>query len=64
MSVVLKQYCYKTFPSHPLLPVYDAIPDTLSQEKKEAQLKRMIDLRANPVTGISSKWDYEKGDWK
>ncbi|XP_045111086.1 cytochrome c oxidase subunit 4 isoform 1, mitochondrial-like isoform X2 [Portunus trituberculatus] len=44
--------------------VYDAIPDTLSQEKKEAQLKRMIDLRANPVTGVSSKWDYEKGDWK
>ncbi|KAK8388191.1 hypothetical protein O3P69_020224 [Scylla paramamosain] len=44
--------------------VYDAIPDTLSPEKKEAQLKRMIDLRANPIHGVSSKWDYEKGDWK
>lgn len=30
----------------------------------QAQLKRMIDLRANPVQGISSQWDYEKGDWK
>lgn len=44
--------------------VYDETPDTLSQEKMEAQLKRMIDLRANPVEGISSNWDYEKGDWK
>lgn len=44
--------------------VYEPIPDTFSQEKMEAQLKRMIDLRANPVQGTSSHWDYEKGDWK
>lgn len=44
--------------------VYDPIPDTFSEKKLQAQLKRMIDLRVNPVQGIASKWDYEKGDWK
>jgi len=44
--------------------VYGEMPDTLSDAKKEAQLKRMIDLRGNPVQGTSSNWDYEKGAWK
>lgn len=46
------------------LAVYSPIPDTLSPEKQEAQLKRMIDLRMNPVEGIGSQWDYTKGEWK
>jgi len=46
------------------LYVYSPLPETLDQDRMEAQLKRMIDLRANPVEGVSSKWDYEKGDWK
>merc|ERR1712002_353059 len=43
--------------------VYDSLPDTLSDAKKEAQLKRIIDLRGNPVEGTSSNWDYTKGAW-
>ncbi|XP_066951434.1 cytochrome c oxidase subunit 4 isoform 1, mitochondrial-like [Macrobrachium rosenbergii] len=44
--------------------VYSPMPDTFTPEKQAAQLQRMIDLRGNPVEGISSHWDYEKGDWK
>jgi len=44
--------------------VYSPLPETLNPDRMEAQLKRMIDLRANPIEGVSSQWDYEKGDWK
>ncbi|XP_037085706.1 cytochrome c oxidase subunit 4 isoform 1, mitochondrial-like [Pollicipes pollicipes] len=45
--------------------VYDQLPDTITNPSKmEAQVQRMIDLRMNPVEGIGSKWDYEKGQWK
>jgi len=37
---------------------------TLSLEYRQAQLKRMIDLRVDPIDGLSSKWDYEKNTWK
>ncbi|XP_023017500.1 cytochrome c oxidase subunit IV [Leptinotarsa decemlineata] len=44
--------------------VYSPLPVTFSKEYREAQLRRMIDLQVNPIQGISSKWDYEKDDWK
>ena len=45
--------------------VYGALPDTItSDEKQKAQIDRMIAIRANPVEGISSNYDYEKGQWK
>ncbi|XP_068206819.1 cytochrome c oxidase subunit 4 isoform 1, mitochondrial [Palaemon carinicauda] len=44
--------------------VYAPLPDSFTPEKQAAQLERMINLRANPVEGTSSHWDYEKGDWK
>lgn len=45
--------------------VYDReLPPTLSEERQQAQLQRMLDLQVNPVEGISSKWDYEKNEWK
>lgn len=44
--------------------VYKDLPSSFSEESKKAQLKRMIDLRVNPIEGISSKYDYEKGEWK
>jgi cytochrome c oxidase subunit 4 len=44
--------------------VYKDIPSSFSEESKKAQLKRMIDLRVNPIEGISSNYDYEKGEWK
>ncbi|XP_044283981.1 cytochrome c oxidase subunit 4 isoform 1, mitochondrial [Varanus komodoensis] len=40
------------------------LPHTVSDEWKAMQTKRMLDLRVNPIEGISSKWDYEKNEWK
>jgi len=40
------------------------LPHTMSKEWQEAQLRYNIAIRNGPVTGISSKWDYEKNDWK
>ncbi|CAH1725510.1 cytochrome c oxidase subunit 4 isoform 1, mitochondrial-like [Aphis gossypii] len=37
---------------------------SLSLEHRQAQLKRMIDLRVDPIDGLSSNWDYEKNTWK
>lgn len=44
--------------------VYSPLPVTFQEDYRQAQLRRMIDLQVNPVQGISSKWDYEKDDWK
>jgi len=47
-----------------LKSIYPPLPDTFTDEKRLAQLKKMIDLRVGAVDGLSSKWDYEKGRWK
>jgi cytochrome c oxidase subunit 4 len=47
-----------------LFLVYKELPVSFTEENKKAQLKHMIDIRANPIEGISSKYDYEKGEWK
>ncbi|XP_030381258.1 cytochrome c oxidase subunit 4 isoform 1, mitochondrial-like [Scaptodrosophila lebanonensis] len=44
--------------------VYDELPVTFDEEHQKAQLKRMLDLEVNPITGLSSKWDYENNKWK
>ncbi|XP_067625583.1 cytochrome c oxidase subunit 4 isoform 1, mitochondrial [Eurosta solidaginis] len=44
--------------------VYDEMPISFDEEHKKAQLERMLDLEVNPVTGLSSKWDYENKRWK
>jgi len=41
-----------------------AFPPTMTNEWKELMLKRMIDLRMEPINGPASKWDYEKEQWK
>ncbi|RXG50957.1 cytochrome c oxidase subunit 4 isoform 2, mitochondrial [Armadillidium vulgare] len=46
------------------LYVYPPLPVTFEPERQKAQLQRMIDLRMNPIDGLASKWDYEKGKWK
>ncbi|RZC36567.1 cytochrome c oxidase subunit IV [Asbolus verrucosus] len=50
-------YGMKTF-------VYGPLPHTFEEEYRKAQLRRIIDLQINPIQGISSKWDYEKDEWK
>lgn len=37
---------------------------SLSLEARQAQLQRLIAMRANPINGIASQWDYEKDEWK
>ncbi|XP_060110518.1 cytochrome c oxidase subunit 4 isoform 1, mitochondrial [Heteronotia binoei] len=44
--------------------VLGEIPHTFSDEWLAMQTKRMLDMRVNPIEGISSKWDYEKNEWK
>ncbi|KAL5020889.1 hypothetical protein ScPMuIL_000044 [Solemya velum] len=44
--------------------VYPDLPKTINREWQESEVRRMIDMRAAPVEGVSSKWDYEKGEWK
>ncbi|XP_044746229.1 cytochrome c oxidase subunit 4 isoform 1, mitochondrial-like [Coccinella septempunctata] len=44
--------------------IYPTMPDTFCESKRQAQLRRILDLQQNPVFGVSSKWDYEKDTWK
>ncbi|KAI7794015.1 cytochrome c oxidase subunit 4 isoform 2, mitochondrial [Triplophysa rosa] len=44
--------------------VYPPHPRTLDDEWQSMQVKRMLDMRVNPVEGFSAQWDYEKGQWK
>ncbi|GBP84460.1 Cytochrome c oxidase subunit 4 isoform 1, mitochondrial [Eumeta japonica] len=44
--------------------LYSPLPDSFSKASQQAQLRRYIDARMNPVTGLSSLWDYENDMWK
>ncbi|KAM9751810.1 cytochrome c oxidase subunit 4 isoform 2, mitochondrial [Menidia menidia] len=44
--------------------VYPPRPRTLEDDWQAKQLKRMLDMRVNPIEGFSAKWDYERGQWK
>lgn len=46
------------------MAVYSPVPVTFDEEHQKAQLKRMLDLKVNPVDGLASKWDYENNRWK
>ncbi|XP_074868030.1 cytochrome c oxidase subunit 4 isoform 2, mitochondrial [Carettochelys insculpta] len=44
--------------------VFPQKPRTLTEEWKAQQLKRMLDMRMNPIQGLSAQWDYDKNEWK
>ncbi|XP_034106739.1 cytochrome c oxidase subunit 4 isoform 1, mitochondrial [Drosophila albomicans] len=39
-------------------------PETFDEDRRQAQLRRMIHLQVQPITGLSSKWNYETNKWK
>lgn len=45
--------------------VYDMPVKTIADEELvKAQIKRMIDMRVNPIQGMASRYDYENNKWK
>ena len=44
--------------------VYPQLPSTITQEWAEKNLENMVRARQGAITGVSSLYDYEKGDWK
>ena len=44
--------------------VYPTLPGTLSEEHKKDMIERMVAQGQGPITGVSSKWDFEKNQWK
>ncbi|XP_028904568.1 cytochrome c oxidase subunit 4 isoform 2, mitochondrial [Ornithorhynchus anatinus] len=44
--------------------VFPEKPPTLSARWKAQQLRRTLDMKANPVQGLASKWDYRRDQWK
>merc|ERR1712211_214347 len=45
--------------------VYPPSPETITNEEKmKAQIDRMIAMRVNPFEGLTSNYDYDKGEWK
>ncbi|KAI5641203.1 cytochrome c oxidase subunit IV domain-containing protein [Phthorimaea operculella] len=44
--------------------VNEPLPESLSEERRAAGLRQMLETRTNPIDGISSKWDYDKDTWK
>jgi len=44
--------------------VYEPMPESTSMEWRKKQRDWMVKWRANPIEGISSKWDYDNNRWK
>ncbi|GFS04923.1 cytochrome c oxidase subunit 4 isoform 2, mitochondrial [Elysia marginata] len=44
--------------------VYPPPPSTITRDWQEASLQRMLDQEQGIIAGVSSKWDYEKLEWK
>lgn len=44
--------------------VYPPLPKTFTREWQEAELQLMLDQGQGAIEGVSSKWDYDKLEWK
>lgn len=40
------------------------LPESTKMENKLKTLEMMVAYRMNAIEGVSSKWDYEKNQWK
>ncbi|CAH1985638.1 unnamed protein product [Acanthoscelides obtectus] len=39
-------------------------PDSFKPAHKRAQLRRIIDMQADPILGMCADWDYDKMEWR
>ena len=46
------------------LSFFPPMPESMSDKGKKQMVRWYIDSRAEPLDGVASKWDYEKGQWK
>ncbi|XP_015915046.1 cytochrome c oxidase subunit 4 isoform 1, mitochondrial [Parasteatoda tepidariorum] len=44
--------------------VYPPLPYSMTPEHQSKMLERMIQLRVDPIDGLTSKYDYENNKWK
>ncbi|KAJ2940956.1 hypothetical protein O0L34_g10217 [Tuta absoluta] len=44
--------------------INEPLPESFSPERQAAALRQILETRTNPIDGISSKWDYERDQWK
>ncbi|CAK9300412.1 unnamed protein product [Gordionus sp. m RMFG-2023] len=44
--------------------VFDNVPSTYTREYQEGMLKQIIESGQHPITGPSSRWDFENRKWK
>ncbi|KAG8188202.1 hypothetical protein JTE90_021224 [Oedothorax gibbosus] len=44
--------------------VYPPMPASMSPEHQAKMLERMVQLRVDPIDGLTSKYDYENNRWK
>jgi hypothetical protein len=53
-----------TTPTSNVSSVYPPLSPTVTPEYNEYLVDRMIKQGVGPITGISSKYDFEKKEWK
>ncbi|CAK9300413.1 unnamed protein product [Gordionus sp. m RMFG-2023] len=44
--------------------LFDNVPSTYTREYQEGMLKQIIESGQHPITGPSSRWDFENRKWK
>lgn len=44
--------------------MFRSLPPTFREDIKTQNMWDQIDTFAEPITGVSSKWDYENNRWK
>ena len=64
MYTFISMYIYIFFFFQNLFSVYPPMPCTMAPEHQSKMLETMIHLRVDPITGLTSKYDYVNNRWK